>query len=74
MNDMNLSAAFTAKPAPSALAMVPFVSVQDMMRLVNDAGIETVLTDLAGYIEARLPPLARVRQDAARGRAIRATA
>ena len=51
MNDMNLPAAFTAKLAPSALAMVPFVSVQDMMRLVNEAGIETVLTDLAAYIE-----------------------
>jgi len=51
MNDMNLSAAFTAKLAPSALAMVPFVSVQDMMRLVNDQGIETVLADLAAYIE-----------------------
>ena len=51
MNDMNMRAEFTAKFAPSALAMVPFVSVQDMMRLVNDAGIETVLTDLAGYIE-----------------------
>ena len=51
MNDMNLPTAFTAKLAPSALAMVPFVSVQDMMRLVNEAGIETVLTDLAAYIE-----------------------
>jgi len=48
---MNLSAAFPAKLAPSALAMVPFVSVQDMMRLVNDAGIETVLIELAAYIE-----------------------
>lgn len=51
MNDMNRTTAFAAKPAPSALAMVPFVSVQDMMRLINEAGIETVLTDLAAYIE-----------------------
>ena len=52
MNDMNLSAGFVPHLAPSALAMVPFVSVQDMMRLVNEAGIETVLRDLARYIEA----------------------
>lgn len=39
-------------PAPSDLAFVPFVSVDNMMRLVNRIGIETVLRDLAGYIEA----------------------
>jgi len=40
------------KPAPSPLAYVPFVSVENMMRLVNALGIETVLAELAGAIEA----------------------
>jgi ornithine cyclodeaminase len=42
------------RPAPEAseLALVPFVSVAHMMRLVNSAGIEAVLRDLAAYIEA----------------------
>jgi len=39
-------------PLPSDLAFVPFVSVDNMMRLVNRLGIETMLRDLAGYIEA----------------------
>jgi ornithine cyclodeaminase len=39
-------------PAPSDLAFVPFVSVDNMMRLVNRIGIDTVLRDLASYIEA----------------------
>ncbi|RWH41010.1 MAG: ornithine cyclodeaminase [Mesorhizobium sp.] len=39
-------------PAPSALAFVPFVSVQNMMALVNTIGIETVLRELAAYIDA----------------------
>lgn len=39
-------------PAPSQLAMVPFVSVENMMRMVNSLGIENVLRELAGYIEA----------------------
>ncbi|KEP70599.1 ornithine cyclodeaminase [Thioclava dalianensis] len=38
-------------PAPSKLAFVPFVSVADMMRLVNTLGAEQVITELAGYIE-----------------------
>ncbi|WP_323780830.1 ornithine cyclodeaminase [Thalassovita sp.] len=37
---------------PSQKALVPFVSVANMMALVNTAGIEPVLRDLAGYIEA----------------------
>ncbi len=37
---------------PSELAMVPFVSVDDMMRIVNKVGIEKILGELAGYIEA----------------------
>lgn len=37
--------------APSHLAFVPFVSVQNMMRLVHHVGVEQFLTDLAGFIE-----------------------
>ncbi|WP_333712899.1 ornithine cyclodeaminase [Yoonia sp.] len=36
----------------SPLAMVPFVSVDNMMRLVHHIGIETFLSDLAAEIEA----------------------
>ncbi|PJI91821.1 ornithine cyclodeaminase [Yoonia maricola] len=36
----------------SKLAMVPFVSVDNMMRLVHHVGIETFLADLAREIEA----------------------
>lgn len=39
------------KPAPSSLAMVPFVSVDNMLDLINEKGIEILLTELAGYIE-----------------------
>ncbi len=39
-------------PAPSELAFVPFVSVKNMMAFVNFVGIETVLRELADYIEA----------------------
>ncbi len=37
---------------PSAKAMVPFVSVENMMRLVHHVGIETLLRELADRIEA----------------------
>lgn len=37
---------------PSAKAMVPFVSVERMMELVHDIGVETVLLELADRIEA----------------------
>ncbi len=37
---------------PSAKALVPFVSVANMMRLVHHVGIETMLRDLAAAIEA----------------------
>ena len=40
------------KPAPSHLAYVPFVSVNDMMRLVHHIGIQTVLIEMAAEIEA----------------------
>ena len=38
-------------PAPSMLALVPFVSVAGMMKLVHRIGIETMLTDMADCIE-----------------------
>ena len=38
-------------PSPSPLAYVPFVSVQNMMRLVHSIGIEAFIQELAGYIE-----------------------
>ncbi|NVK45846.1 MAG: ornithine cyclodeaminase [Rhodobacteraceae bacterium] len=37
--------------SPSKLAFVPFVSVHNMMRLVNSLGAEAFMTELAGYIE-----------------------
>ena len=37
---------------PSNKALVPFVSVDNMMRLVHSIGIETMLRDLASYVEA----------------------
>lgn len=39
-------------PYPSEKALVPFVSVENMMRLVHHLGVETVLMELAGAIEA----------------------
>ncbi|MBW9116335.1 ornithine cyclodeaminase [Rhizobium cauense] len=41
-----------ASPPPSAKAFVPFVSVENMMRLVHRIGIETVLVELTDEIEA----------------------
>ena len=38
--------------APSKLALVPFVSVDNMMKLVHHIGIKPMLRDLARYIEA----------------------
>lgn len=40
------------KPSPSKLAMVPFVSVDDMMKIVNQIGPAQVIADIATYIEA----------------------
>lgn len=37
---------------PSELAFVPFVSVENMMRLIHGVGIETMLCELAEAIEA----------------------
>ena len=36
---------------PGPMSLVPFVSVDDMMRLVLGIGVETVLVELAGYVE-----------------------
>ncbi|HHS88955.1 MAG TPA: ornithine cyclodeaminase [Rhodobacteraceae bacterium] len=37
---------------PSALALVPFVSVDNMMRLVHHVGLEQILVDLTDCVEA----------------------
>ncbi len=37
--------------APSELAFVPFVSVENMMRLVHRIGVETMLKELVARIE-----------------------
>lgn len=39
-------------PAPSQLAFIPFVSVDNMMRLVHHFGIENVLVELTDAVEA----------------------
>ncbi|TMV10787.1 ornithine cyclodeaminase [Arenibacterium halophilum] len=44
--------AAATRPAPSDLAFVPFVSVDNMMRLVNAIGVEPFLRELAAYIHA----------------------
>ncbi len=36
---------------PSALAFVPFVSVDNMMKIVHAIGMKNVLAELVGYIE-----------------------
>ncbi|MFK7762559.1 MAG: ornithine cyclodeaminase [Roseobacter sp.] len=38
--------------APSKLAMVPFVSVANMMKIVNAIGAPRMVSDIAAYIEA----------------------
>ena len=38
-------------PAPSQLALVPFISVENMMRLVHHVGVKRILTELAAEIE-----------------------
>ena len=39
-------------PLPSVRAMVPFVSVENMMRLVHHLGVETVLAEMTDAVEA----------------------
>ncbi|MEL6168478.1 MAG: ornithine cyclodeaminase [Pseudomonadota bacterium] len=41
----------TQPPEPSDRALVPFVSVANMMRLVHHVGVERFLTELSGFIE-----------------------
>lgn len=36
---------------PGPFSLVPFVSVDDMMQIVLDTGVETMMTELAAYIE-----------------------
>lgn len=36
---------------PAQLNIVPFVSVDNMMKLILSSGVETFLTELTGYIE-----------------------
>ena len=38
-------------PQPSALAMVPFVSVENMMKLVNRIGVAEMIAGIADAIE-----------------------
>ncbi|ASJ76743.1 ornithine cyclodeaminase [Granulosicoccus antarcticus] len=38
-------------PTPSALAFVPFVSVDNMMKIVHSIGLNEVLKEMVGYIE-----------------------
>ena len=40
-----------AKPAPSDLAFVPFVSVDHMMEIVNGIGVRRLMAELADFIE-----------------------
>ncbi len=47
-------------PAPSNLALVPFISVDNMMRFVLHVGLERILTELAGEIEADFTPLGKL--------------
>ena len=39
-------------PAPSKLAYVPFVSVENMMKIVNAIGPARMMAEIADYIEA----------------------
>ncbi|MGI9353353.1 MAG: ornithine cyclodeaminase [Rhizobiaceae bacterium] len=39
-------------PAPSSLAMVPFVSVDNMMKIINHIGLPKAIAEIATYIEA----------------------
>ena len=38
-------------PDPSQLALVPFVSVDSMMKIINTIGAEEMIAELAGYIK-----------------------
>jgi len=55
-NPLNQRLKETAMPAspssPSALALVPFVSVDSMMKIVNEIGAAKMIAEIADYIEA----------------------
>ena len=56
---------------PGPLSLVPFVSVEAMMRLVAETGVERFLAELAAYIEAdfrRWPQFDKTPRVAAHGR------
>ena len=38
-------------PGPGILSLVPFVSVENMMRIVWEIGVERMIVELAGYID-----------------------
>ena len=42
----------TPQTTPSKLALVPFVSVDDMMKIVNTIGPAKMIAEIASYIEA----------------------
>ena len=42
----------TSNPNPSKLALVPFVSVDNMMKIVNTIGAPKMISEIAEYIEA----------------------
>ena len=48
---------------PGPLSLVPFVSVDHMMQIVSDIGIERVLSELASYIEEDFRRWGAVRQN-----------
>ena len=37
--------------APGILSLVPFVSVENMMRIVWEIGVERMISEIAAYIE-----------------------
>ena len=49
---MKHTATTSFNPAPSALAMVPFVSVENMMRIVNTLGPANAMQQMSQYIES----------------------
>lgn len=56
---------------PSEKALVPFVSVENMMKLINHLGVETMIRGIADYIEAdfrRWPEFDKIARVAAHSR------
>ena len=52
-------------PAPGILSLVPFVSVENMMRIVWAIGVERMIVGARRLYRGGFPPLGAVRQDAA---------